>query len=1140
MDFNSRTGLLGTPLVGMIVRYPIDMDEEDGQHREFRIGRIYLINEQASFGLIQSKVYLIGESPKEQIIERPLSTLSRCRILSDTIVTLISNGKTGRLLLDCVPYWIDGSFKKYFVQIDGIIQEISEDQIIVPFHRQNPHPFLQLLQYELQNPRWKTFRDAAVICNSDLRNSTYGMEDLVGSRVMLLAHQAEVVARVLGDAKCRYILADEVGLGKTIEACVILKGLRRRIPQLKTVIIAPNSLINQWKNELDQKFWLNFPIFNSSINLPSQIQLPGCILSSEALTIDDALFTNIANQNWGLIIIDEAHHIQKNDKLFSRVKLLSEKASRSLILSATPIQRRAEEFLFLLQIMDPGIYEQITPEIFKSILTAQDKIRRRVAYLTEILNPKDFNDEEFLEELKDVTKFLKNDASYLLLVNKLETKKGSPLKKLEVARNVIAYISENYRIENRVIRNRRANLTIDMPVRKLDNSISYTPGIEEMDVITSLFDYIDKYIRKWNETGIAAEYSRLLLFACFSSPHALIKLLEIRQDTLQHGSQNNLTNKQELLRPASPRQEQSRILQVILALPKQEGEQDNIEGLLWRANKWKESLDNRLERVYSNTSLPDEKAPHRILKVVRKLLELIHETNGKVIIFSSWLESLDILSKVLIKSLSSWKIARFTSDMTVDELEQSADRFQVDNNVNILLSDELGGEGRNFQIADYIIHLDLPWTPSLIEQRIGRVDRLGRSGLVTSFIPFARNTPEEDLFNIWNEAFNLFTHSMSGMEIGLETIQEDLINALVNSVRNGLGTIKAQMIKDALDLGKAVEEERYFEQGAINQRRRDEIQQTSELYRDGKRIKDAFLGWAGMAGLHARQLNGGRIVIFDPKEFNLTSMARSNFVEVPNMQESLKRSRREHNRLIVGTFDRDVAIKEEDIVFYAPGNDPWTDSILKNSIESYRGRCCGIKRMVPEVNNSFEIFDLIFSISVDPRPLYRKGFDPCHLFRAQGYLQKPTYRIFLTKEGDVINSTHPAYEITKSLTFRPGDIHLGKRGNGQIKEFQRRYRSVEWESILETVIVAAEKKIGQEFDFMPELAEDARETFEFQVSGQRAAKDFLYGKSNKFNNYCDIDDFENSSEALVEGIAHPIFELESACFWIINGDSGNG
>src|SRR5690606_28651334 len=124
------------------------------------------------------------------------------------------------------------------------------------------------------------------------------------------------------------------------------------------------------------------------------------------------------------------------------------------------------------------------------------------------------------------------------------------------------------------------------------------------------------------------------------------------------------------------------------------------------------------------------------------------------------------------------------------ELEQAADTFQADRSCQVLLTDELGGEGRNFQIADAIIHVDLPWSPARIEQRIGRVDRLGRRGNVISIVPYARGTIEEDLFSIWSSVFQLFNQSMSGLEIALEEVQTELVSSLATSVRHGLSRLK--------------------------------------------------------------------------------------------------------------------------------------------------------------------------------------------------------------------------------------------------------------------------------------------------------------------------------------------------------------
>jgi superfamily II DNA/RNA helicase len=157
-----------------------------------------------------------------------------------------------------------------------------------------------------------------------------------------------------------------------------------------------------------------------------------------------------------------------------------------------------------------------------------------------------------------------------------------------------------------------------------------------------------------------------------------------------------------------------------------------------------------------------------------------------------------------------------------------------------LLSDELGGEGRNFQIADAIIHIDLPWTPALVEQRIGRVDRIGRTGNVRSIVVVARDTPEEQLFHLWHRAFQLFTRSMSGLEIALEQIQDEVAQTLFDNPRHGLAKLLNPMQVRVAELREIVEEEAYFDRGTINRRLRDDFSVTTTRYRDGKTLWQAI------------------------------------------------------------------------------------------------------------------------------------------------------------------------------------------------------------------------------------------------------------------------------------------------------------
>ena len=291
--------------IGMYIRFPFEAERSDNEFRDFRIGQIRGINNVARTVLVRF------DSPDEDEpseVECSLSHVGRCRILPDTVFTTMYARKPGRILIHCSDGWMPGQFLDYYVLFDGEkeVKRISETEIRVPSTRQNPSSDQQLRRYEFQNPTWKSLRDQVIESYSTLRNATFGIEDLVGSRIMLLAHQAEVVARVLSDVECRYILADEVGLGKTIEACVILRGLMRRNKELRALIVAPSSLAQQWHNELNNKFWLDFPIIRSGLQFPTKSNSTGYIVATEELYGRGGLWAALCQVNWGLLIVERS------------------------------------------------------------------------------------------------------------------------------------------------------------------------------------------------------------------------------------------------------------------------------------------------------------------------------------------------------------------------------------------------------------------------------------------------------------------------------------------------------------------------------------------------------------------------------------------------------------------------------------------------------------------------------------------------------------------------------------------------------------------------------------------------------------------------------------------------------------------
>jgi ATP-dependent helicase HepA len=1122
--------------VGMQVRIPEERNRIDGQFRQFYLGRIEEVDDLSDTVLVRlHHRELDGEITIEDVT-CPRIWAQRCRVLPDTKVALSDRDAGGVLLVACDLHWTPGKFCEYYVQINGATQRISESNLIAASHRADPDPQQQLATYEFQNPSFLQPRNALVESYAELRAATFGVEDLVGSRIMLLAHQAEVIATVLSDAECRYILADEVGLGKTIEAAVILKGLRRRHPGLRTLVVAPAALVLQWYYELDHKFWLRFALPSFVAN-KSDLSSPSIILSHEQLA-NPKIASAVMAQHWDLLIVDEAHNVPKRLDLDELVQRLSAKVSRVLLLSATPIQRHASEFLSLLKLLHPARYQHISDAQFKEMSNAQLELQRIVARLVPDLTPDYFDPDDFCEEMNVVLELLRHDKFVTACINKVKANRQQMKRALSAAHDAIAYISENYRLERRVIRNRRSNLQIALPVRVVDESYAYTPTDVEASALDELHEYADALLAEHPNAPYVQEMVRLLLHAAFSSPAALLEILQLRQTALTDGPVwRTEVELQRLIASTSPRQELDRTRELLQSIPESNGERVLLDRAIWQAQRWHDEILHTLEKLPYLRRIPAVR--NRIGQVIHAVDQYLQKKpDGKIVIFAHWLSSLKALHPFLRKQIGKESVFQFNVDLSEEELQDQVVGFQECTHQAVLLCDELGGEGRNFQMADLIIHLDLPWAPAKIEQRIGRVDRIGRHGEVVSVVPYAREQIEQDLFQIWQQSFELFTRSMSGMEIVLEGIQNELAASLCQGTRNGLVRTLPSMVERAEWVREQVEEERYYEERAVNNARRDEFAHIHARYEDGSILRDPLLDWATQAGLVNRYHSPTDTVTYFPRDFSQASMHNAKFKDVPNMEDAVARSRRASSLRIEGTFNRAVAQLREDLIFFAPGSDPWTDSIIRNAIEADRGRCCAICRGSAQITNPVLLFDLTYRVQVDPRPLLELGYDPIHLLRAQGYLFTPIHHVLITYNGERVASSHPLAKLIQSPFSKKTDRHAGQRSGDKppLDWFKKQFPEESWHVILEQVFSAAQSALTEDFAFMQEMATEALDRYVYEERGLRAAAEWYIAHGaipDVSVHMVEIDSYRTISSALVAGLGQPLYTLESACCWLL-------
>ncbi len=848
-------------LVGMLVRLPsaAELNQNTSDFRDFRLG--YLIGQDAISGNIHVVLWehQLNNSPVEIVVTLPLHLVHRCRVLSRTPCYHRPTQQSGILLTPCTDDIPTGDFIYYYVSINGATRRIPENELRVASHRQDVNPIDQLIRYEFHNPTYRYYRDRFVQSYMELNNATTGLEELVNTRVLLLAHQAEVITRVLGDENCRYILADEVGLGKTIEACVILKGLLQRYGNFKTLVIVPSSLKHQWYNELNSKFWIRLISWRTLVN---QIGQPfedyGLIVSQEELEKDDGLWRFVQAQQWGLMILDEAHHLPRNPLLYERAHSLSRLVQRVLVLSATPIQHRSIEYLSMLRLMHPQRYDALAEVEFNKVVANQKILYDVVETVQGSLNPEYFNTQEFVELMSPLMKPLASDHFFVEQLEQIN-QQSSDISALEQARQLIMYISENYRIESRVIRNRRASLRQQLlPQRNIDTHYAYDPSDAEQDTFIELSLYIQAILD--TKSNAAISFSESLVHSASSSPEALLDLIDLRQLSVKNKQEKHFDT--HLLYFSSAHLESERLKKLTSCFVNHPDEQQLLENLKRRAEVWQEQAHIYFEKLPSDYL--QRESNNRLVQILRAVHHILKQKpEAKVVVFTSWQATLSTLYDLFGRHIGRAKIAQFHTSVDPSNLQDEADRFQSDPQCRIMLCDELGGEGRNFQIATAVIHVDLPWSPTQIEQRIGRIDRLGREGIVLSVVPYANDQLEEDVFRLMQESFHVFTQSMSGLEIVVEDVREEMRSAFANDPFEGLRKLLPRMQAFAQEMRREIEMERIFEENAINQQLRQEITDISQTYQNGDELREGICAWGQQIGMANHYDSETQNVVFD-------------------------------------------------------------------------------------------------------------------------------------------------------------------------------------------------------------------------------------------------------------------------------------
>jgi ATP-dependent helicase HepA len=423
---------------------------------------------------------------------------------------LVRIAKGTRVWLRGEPYgWhaaeISGAagFDEYRVRIPGFSRDakLSGGQFVVRWDRPLANPLEALASGMCDSPEYYEARRAFREQLLRQRSASRGFTAVLSAAVELYPHQLDTVARVLSDPVLRYLLADEVGLGKTIEAGLILRQLLLDDPQAMALVATPAPLVQQWQDELRGRLLLGNALSTGRIRLVSH----------------DRLADRIGVREHVVVLVDEAHrllpHLDRAPGL--RADLLATKGL--LLLSATPMRGDPSLFLELLHLIDPTAFPRDDVKAFTARVAAREAEATSVDALTSRYATASMRS-SVLDELEATHGA---DPALGSLVNKCRA--AVDIDAPEWA-SLVNYVRETYRISRRMIRHRRGTGSAESyPVA--GRTAVFTKVDDPARIVVD--DFLDQYQELLGGSVDVVTFGRMVVSG-LGGPHALLRHLERR------------------------------------------------------------------------------------------------------------------------------------------------------------------------------------------------------------------------------------------------------------------------------------------------------------------------------------------------------------------------------------------------------------------------------------------------------------------------------------------------------------------------------------------------------------------------------------------------------------------------------------
>jgi len=520
------------------------------------------------------------------------------------------------------------------------------------------------------------------------------------SSIEPLPHQISAVYQeMLPRLPLRYVLADDPGAGKTIMTGLLIKELIIRGDLKRCLIVSPGSLSEQWQDELRTKFHLNFDIltndrFEASANGNIFADTNLCIVRLDKLARNDALQEKLRATDWDLIVVDEAHKMSatvwgkevKYTKRYQLGRLLSDITRHFLLLTATPHNGKEADFRLFMSLVDPERFEG-TVHSGAQVTDVSDVMRRLVK--------------------EDLLKF-----------------DGTPLFPERRAYTV------NYSLSAR-------------------ESVLYQ---EVTEYVQEEFNRADQLSNdRKNTVGFALT---ILQRRLASSPEAIYQSLRRRRERLEHRLDEERLGRR-IAEYASHIRFDLDYDDDDYSSSEMEAEEEKVADQA-SASRTVEELEaeiatlKRLEHLANDVRLSGEDRKWDELSKLLQDNECMFTQDGqreKLIIFTEHRDTLQYLTdKICTLFGREDAVVTIHGGMPRDERRKVEERFRNEKDVRILIATDAAGEGINLQRAHLMINYDLPWNPNRLEQRFGRIHRIGQTEVCHLWNLVSQETREGAVF----------------------------------------------------------------------------------------------------------------------------------------------------------------------------------------------------------------------------------------------------------------------------------------------------------------------------------------------------------------------------------------------------------